>query len=203
MKKSKTYSVKEPYPMKAVAEVDVIKNLKYVAKKLGHVPTYKEYNTHGKYNPCVFKRIFGTYNEALTAIGLEINRKVGYDKDEVLTEIRRQRRTLGITPSLSIFTANTGISDSVIEKLFGSWNEALTQANIKILKNQNITLNKIIGDLLKVQVDLRHRPTYNEYRTKGRYNVSVIERVFGTWNEAWNYITETPANKIKNIVQGA
>ncbi len=62
-------------------------------------------------------------------------------------------------------------------------------------KNQKVSSNELINDLIRVSQQLGKSPTMSEYNQYGNYENSVFCRRFGSWNSALNKANLSPNNK--------
>lgn len=107
-------------------EDELITLMKEKAKELGRTPTeteFKQFQTAIKY--------FGTWSEFQYAAGLKITylRDLPDKKNYIIGEIRQLAQNLGRTPYIREY----GRADQA-KKLFGSWNNAVKVANLKVNK---------------------------------------------------------------------
>ncbi len=63
-------------------------------------------------------------------------------------------------------------------------------------KNQKISSDELINDLIRVSQQLGKSPTMSEYNQYGKYENSVFYRRFGSWNSALNNASLLPNNKV-------
>lgn len=68
---------------------------------------------------------------------------------------------------------------------FGSWNDSLEQAGLKISRKMYISNKVLFENLEKVWRTIGRQPTYSEMRKPiSDFSVSVYERRFGGWTKA-------------------
>ncbi len=102
----------------------------------GRVPTSNDlcsnYNMHSSNT---YTKEFGTWNNALIAAGIDINKYYNYDKEFLLNELKRFYNENGVVPKSTDLTASNGYpSIAAYIHNFGSFNIALTEAELNINK---------------------------------------------------------------------
>jgi len=112
------------------------------------------------------------------------NRNVS-DKD-FLSDLKRVASELKLD-SLSVdeYDKNGKYHPSTIQRRFGSWSKALTQAGLQIRKYSKLTKSELLEDLKKTANSFnKKRITADEYQSLGKYALSPFTRVFGSWAQA-------------------
>ena len=62
---------------RATSDEDLIQSLRQTAEKVGHTPTVEQLKEYGEYSTWPYLRAFGSYNEAVKAAGLSVNKEHG------------------------------------------------------------------------------------------------------------------------------
>lgn len=112
------------------AGVDVeaaVNDLKAVAVKLGQsTVSNSAYALHGRFSDGPLIRIFGSWNAALSAAGLELSKRARISTDELFENLEMIWRELGRQPKYGeIEKPLSAFSVGVYEGRFGSWRKAL------------------------------------------------------------------------------
>ncbi|MDP4000536.1 MAG: sigma-70 family RNA polymerase sigma factor [bacterium] len=120
----------------------LINQLQQLKNELGHVPTIteiQEASTKGKMAGVYsFRKLFGTYADAVEQAGYYPPRKSYQESDKptVLEYLRRFRGVIGKTPTIEEVTAayrrGEGPPVTALQKLFGTYNNALTEAGLPL-----------------------------------------------------------------------
>ena len=132
------------------SDEELIEDLQLVAKKLGKQSVlYSEYPMHGKCSSRIFESRFGSWNLALKAAGLEINRKYASEEDlfnnleKVWIAVGRQPRKEDLKKPLSEFSYNT------YQRRFKGWRKALESFVIFMNDDETISVEKTTSPKLK------------------------------------------------------
>jgi hypothetical protein len=68
---------------------------------------------------------------------------------------------------------------------FGSWNNALDAAGLKVLRKMNISDSELFDNLREVWIKIGRQPYSSEMsKPLSQYNISVYTRRFGSWRMA-------------------
>jgi len=167
-----------------ITKEQVVAELKRVAKQLGRTPMKYEFTTLSFISERPVCRMFGTWNKALKAVGLKLNRYRGFTKEQVLTEIKGLAKRLGRTPTQDDFNKRAPVSTNTVEKLFGTWNKALTTAGLTLNQFKGFTKQQIITELKRVAKKLGRTPTYDDFNKHANVSTRTVQNLFDTWNKA-------------------
>jgi superfamily II DNA or RNA helicase len=175
----------------------LIAQLQSEAKRLRRTPFMTDMDVSSK--ACrtatggTFMRVFGSWNDALLAAGLEINRARSYTKEALVTQLQNEAKRLGRTPtqphiiraSKEKRTANV----KVFIDEFGSWNEALTTAGLEVnIVHGDFRPKTLIAELRAEAKRLGRTPNAKDINLaskEGRTaSLSKFGHVFGSHNKA-------------------
>lgn len=153
---------------------EIIQLLQDYARKNNRTPQQK----HIPICHTVYKRIFGSWNNALREAGL-----VPYSNkndQELLEELKRVSKELGKVPTVTE-CHQIKLNVSRYQKRFGSWNKALELAGlpVKNSRRRGITTEQYVDLLKEYTTKLGRVPSSKEIQ-EGR---AIINR-FGSWNKA-------------------
>jgi DNA-binding transcriptional ArsR family regulator len=125
--------------------------------------TREYYLQNGKYSRAPINRIFGSWNKALIALGIEMNTIFGATKDDVRRDIMRLLKEHGKISSA--IQRNYGqYSQPVIDRLFGSFTNMLRECGLRsVCDAREMSDNELIDNL---------RTLYTEF---GYINTPLIE----------------------------
>ena len=104
--------------------------------------------------------------------------------ETLLSELQRLANKLDRSPKQKDMEKMGDYSHSTYISHFGSWNEALNEANLEINKMCNIGKDEMMSELKRVYLNLNRVPTVYDMKEHGKYAVSTYSRYFGSWNEA-------------------
>lgn len=127
------------------------------------------------------------------------------DRQEIIVELQRVAAKLDRTSlSRSAYQRHGKISSGAIEKTFGSWNEAISAAGLKPLPQGGMPIEEhrrrdriadppgaglnsaripdevLLDELLKLADELGRRPSGNQISSKGKYEMTVYQRRWGS-----------------------
>lgn len=114
----------------------LIETLQSLADEVEGTPTLRELQRHDDTpGRRPFERVFGSWNNALWAAGLDTNRESPmaerYDRDELLTHIKRVANEIGRTPPIEEFTSREDTpSVTPYFREFDTWNNAVKAAGL-------------------------------------------------------------------------
>jgi Homing endonuclease associated repeat len=106
------------------------------------------------------------------------------DKKHIIDAIARMARKLGRAPSHSEFIARSGISAYFVLRCFERWNDAVRAAGLRPnTGNARMEDRALLEDWGRHVRRNRGIPTRHDYRRKGKYEPSTLERRFGPWSK--------------------
>ena len=138
----------------------------------------------GEYSSSTYIRIFDSWNEALKQANIGINKRGEVSESELLSELVRLEDELGSTPTVDDMREHGKFGSTTYEREFGSWNEAIEEAELDRNIQRNITTSELIEQLIQFADELGRTPTKPEMNKKGPYAATTYLRKFGSWNEA-------------------
>ena len=115
-----------------LAGYELVQDIRRVASDLGRTPTAKEYDDLGDYSRHPIRRHFGTWNEAVRASGLEVNKEHGLPDDRLLQDLRLVALDLGWTPSVREYAEHGNHAPFTIFEHFDGWDDALEKAGLDL-----------------------------------------------------------------------
>jgi len=160
--------------LRFIEEYKVIPTVKSITHK-GGFPSYY-----------IYKKEFGSWENALNSINVTNMISKSYTKDELIAEIHRFISINGRQPlSSEMYQCNGYISLDYYYKMFGTWNQALIEAGIKPKLFQGYTKEILIKYLQDFVSKYDRIPTCKDFNEYKEYpNPSVFATYFGTWNNA-------------------
>lgn len=118
-----------------ITDENYLDDVRRVADIVGRAPTRDEFDRHGLHSPMVGWMRFGSWSETLREAGLEPdssrNRGTRVDKADYLAEVRRLADALGRVPRWSDMDEYGSYSGLLGRKLFGGWEEVLSEAGLE------------------------------------------------------------------------
>ena len=158
--------------------------LQSLAARLGKTPTVVDMHEEGEYDPKQYQEVFGGWNEALEAAGLdpdEMGSKRIPDR-ELLAELQRLYSELGTPPTQRDMTERGEYSNRTYQLRFGSWSKALQEAMLET--NDGISEADLLADLRRLADELGGPPTTDDVREEGTFSLRVYYDRFDSFSAA-------------------
>ena len=168
---------------KHLTKSEGISLLRRVARKLKRTPTHAEFDKYAMMSYGIIVTLFGSWNNALKAAGLNVRVWRDATKSEGIKELKRVARKLGKTPTAFDFSEHARMSYATITKLFGSWNAGVMAAGLKITVQYGRTKSGCIKELKQVAKKIGRTPTVHEFDKQSDISISVIIKRFGSWGK--------------------
>jgi hypothetical protein len=167
---------------------ELIVKLQALAARLGHTPSQDTVNA-AEACPChqTYVNHFGSWNAALTAAGLALNRRgEPYEREELLAILQRLARELDQAPAHSDLEKRGLPRVKTFARCFGSWREALATIGLRPRaggrKYKRDELPRILQELAE---ELGRPPTQKELDAReGIPHSSTYKYHYGSWSEA-------------------
>jgi sulfur relay (sulfurtransferase) DsrC/TusE family protein len=169
------YNPKETIPLpedqmdRKFSDEELIKRLRDFYHKHGRSPTFRDMR-----GATTFEKRFGSWNTALEAADLPINKKSYVTDEEMIQALREFYEQNRRTPTLAEFPAR-----GTIEQRFGTWNKALQAAGLPLNKKNKIPSETLLERLKSFFRHHGRSPTYAELE-----GAQTIQTRFGGWNNA-------------------
>jgi ribonuclease I len=106
-----------------------------------------------------------------------------WTKDEVITELKKVSAFLGHSPTVTEFDLYAPLSYRTAADSFGSWNQALAAAGLKVRYVSSYTKAECLGELQRVAKDLGRTPRGREFDERAKMSYATLAAMFGTWNK--------------------
>lgn len=143
---------------------EIIAKLKEIAEQLGttSVPRH-QFLRHSKISERRVMKLFGSYNELVSAAGLQARQfptadTPTYSDDELLDEIVRILRLPDAKLTRVFFEQNAKFSASVCERRFGGWISAVSAGAKRLDSNLDVDLLSRIKEYTSPPLGYRVRP---------------------------------------------
>lgn len=162
----------------------LIDEIHRVAEIIGQTPSVSRMKEYGRVGRDAFETAFGSWSNAIEAAGLSEATNVHHTRNELVDKLQRVADQLGHSPTRTEARELLEISTTCFEHRFGSWNDALRDAELPINEPHNLTKEELFEELLRLKYELGRPPTRDEMREMGQFDAKPYRRVFGSWNEA-------------------
>jgi len=167
-----------------VSDADLLAELRRLSDEIGETPTSRDMAEKGKYAPSTYTTAFGSWNNAVREAGLDTTRLREVPESELLDELESLADQLGQSPTFREMEKQGRFGARTYSSAFGSWNNALREANLDVNKEQDIPRSNLLGEIKRLEEEQSRVPTSLMMDKNGRFTVSTYNRVFGSWNEA-------------------
>ncbi len=117
----------EPEP-RTDEEQEYVEAIQEVADEIGRTPSKRDMTLNSEKSPNVGRRLFGSWNAAVRAAGLEENTRKAVTEEEYLDAVRELADELDGRPTSTQMNEQGQYSSTVAIRLFGSWSNALEEA---------------------------------------------------------------------------
>lgn len=171
---------------KRISDEELLSELQRVADNLGRTPKLSDLDEYGKYSRGPYQVRFGSWNEALEAANLDLNRPTDIPKSDLIAELTRLADELGRTPTREDMTTSGKYGASTCQRTFGSWTAAIEVAGLPPAEMGNRYSDEELLNELRRLADA-HRgkpPTTEEMNKEGRYSHRIYNIRFGSWRAA-------------------
>jgi len=165
----------------------LIEKLQDLHHRLGTVPTQADLADDDE-TPSLspYQNIFGSWNDALRAAGLEPTQQHRISDDELIDELTTLAAELGRPPRYQeISDRDDTFSTTAYERAFGSFTDALRAAGLPVNFRARVDRDYLIDQLRELADELGRTPQYDdleEYPTYPSTWPYLCE--FDSWNEA-------------------
>lgn len=163
-----------------------------VGEKLGKPPSVAEARELAEYSVSTYEREFGTWNEALAAVGYEVNQHKTVSNEDLIRNLQELASDLGSPPTVVENRRHGEYSLNAYQNNFGSWNEALSVAGLERNSKHDIPRNDLLQEIHRLKDDLGHPPILAELKSHGQYSHIPYVNKFGSWSNALQEAGLTP-----------
>ncbi len=138
----------------------------------------------GDYYWSQYIREFGSWNDALRAVGFDPNQRKDVLDQELLSDLYSLGEDLGHPPSTREVNQLGKFHSFTYRKRWGSIWEARKAAGFDEEEPADVTEEALLTDLERMVDDLGRAPSYGELTEHSEFSGSSYEKVFGTWHNA-------------------
>lgn len=178
------------------SEDDLLTDLHQVTSDLNVIPTAHQYREHGKYSLSLLTDVFGSYNNALEAAGLDVRHPKNIPAEELLADLAEVADTLGEAPYEYQYSEHGTYHADTLRARFGSFDTALEKIGHEPNRKQPVTDTELLLDIQRVAKEIEGPPTFNQYNSHGEYSTTTLSDHFGSYNDAIRAADYTPVREI-------
>jgi len=178
----------KPRDTRLYTDKELLDYLKHFKNENGRSPGQKDFENNPEYpNYGVYRKRFGSWNNALALVELDIN-KGGkkYVDEELLDYLKQFHQENGRIPMTTDFENNPEYPNySIYRKRFGSWNNALILTGLGIRKKDKYTNEELLDYLKQFYQENERVPIARDFEYNPEHpNVMTYIKRFGSWNNA-------------------
>lgn len=188
---------------KSISDEELKQSLQEFADKIEDVPTRNQVRAEEgdiTFGATTYIRRFGSWNDALKAAGLGVNRVRGMSDDYLIDKLKELKEEIGRVPRQKDIRQDENTpSVPRYQDRFGSWNDALVEAGFEPNQRKNAPKEELIKDLQQLRDELGRPPKYDEISSNpDSFSTTVYEERFGSFNAALEAASLDPRN-VKNL----
>lgn len=167
----------------SVNRTDLLIELRRLAAELEKPPTAREMKEHGRFSITPYYREFGSWNNTLQAIDLDVNHEYNLNRNELLTELSTLSDELGYPPTREDMIQFGQYSGAPYYRAFESWNEALRACDLDVNHHRDASKEELLAEIRRLSA--RSKPPGRIQMSRdGDYSPQAYYTKFGSWTEA-------------------
>ena len=167
-----------------IPQTKLLTELQQLATELGKTPTIADMKERGEYSERPYVSRFGSWNQALEAADLSVNKHQDLSQDDLLEELQRLADNVDCSPRITDMADQGRYSSQAYMSKFGSWNNALRAAGFAPNQPKEADCDELLNELKRLAKNIGETPTTQDMNEQGAFSVRPYRRVFGSWNDA-------------------
>lgn len=175
-----------PPPGLRLPDEHLLDELCRLADELEKVPAQQDMTEHGYHGSETYVNRFGSWSEAVEAAGLDARPdRTERARDTLQADIQRVAEDLGHAPTKREIETYGEYAWSTYYEEFGSWNEALTAADLEPRDPpKKIPEDVLLTELRQLAEKTEGLPTSTDMHQDGAFSSGTYISRFGSWDEA-------------------
>ena len=186
----------DPTKLRDIPNSELLDELERLTNQLGQPPTVHQMEKHGRFGAKTYSTAFGSWNEALSAANLELNKEKNVGRSRLLDEIKRLRDASGEVPTAETMRRQGRFAVNTYKRRFGSWNKALQAVGYELNNRTNIPESELLEELKRLKDEIGETPKAIDMEKEGEFGWATYKTVFGSWNDALREAGFNPTNRI-------
>jgi superfamily II DNA or RNA helicase len=186
-------NIKQLRVRRSYSRDELVAQLQKMAEELGRAPQVTDTRsdkTMASYK--VFKRCFGSFNNALLAAGFQPKtrrspRRQPFSRDELLKQLLKKAKSLGRNPKASDVHADMTMAPlNAFNNEFGTFNKALMAAGLPLNSDRRLyTKEEMLDNLVNLQKELGRPLVRKDVNApSSKFKANSYERKFGKLSSA-------------------
>ena len=167
-----------------IPKSELLNALQCLGDEQDRTPTAADMERDGQFGWATYKTTFGSWNNALREAGFDPNVRNDIQDSILVEEIQRLSDKLDRTPERRDMDAEGKFDSTTYMSSFGTWNNALREADLTPNKRLNIPDSDLLEELQRLADVLDRTPIRDEMESQGKFSFSVYTQRFGSWNDA-------------------
>lgn len=169
-----------------ISDEALLDDIHEVSETVGRTPSYDEMVEHTSYSMSTYQRRFDTWRNSVIEAGLTPLQNPqtplsDVSKSDISSKMEEMKEESGEVPSSREFE-ETEYGRWHIEKLFGSWNEALEYADLEPNMRMDISEKKLREEISRLEKELGNVPSTSDMAKHGKYDPETYRRKLDGWN---------------------
>lgn len=166
-----------------ISEVDLLNDLLKVSAIVGRKKiSTAEYEKYGTYSYPTYRNRFGSWELALSKVGLHQLQFRNVSKEDLIRDLRNVAYKINKNnPSKGEYVQHGLYSFEPFRRVFGTWRSAVKAAGLKE-RNQNTSIEECFNNLELIWEKLGRQPRISELKKPfSKYSANVYRNKFGNW----------------------
>ena len=171
---------------RAIEESELREALLELADELGRAPTQVEMKEFGEFSHRPYYRVWGSWADALEAVGLDPNHRNDITNAKLIAELRRLADEIGHAPREDDMREQGAFSVRPYITAFGSWTAAWEAAGLEHRENYpaGASREELTEAIRSLADELGYVPSREDMIREGAFSRTPFEYVFGSWSAA-------------------
>lgn len=167
-----------------VSDGELLDELERLADDVDDTPTSVQMKATGAYSPETYRRHFGSWNNALEAIGHEPHHTADrVSEEELLTDLQRLSDELDRRPTSNDVVNEGTYGLATYQRRFGSWRDALNAAGFDPDADRPSD-DELLAELHRLHDKLEKVPSMLDVEDTSEYSGTMYQERFGSWSQA-------------------
>ncbi|WP_415383016.1 homing endonuclease associated repeat-containing protein [Halosimplex sp. TS25] len=175
----------EPTHIHNVSDSELLAELESLADELDRTPRQSDVVENGRFSVSLYKRRFGSWNDALEECGFQPVHRYNIGESELLDALNDLATELDRTPKAREMDEVGKFSTPPYFDRFGSWIEALEAAGLETpLSFEDVSCEQLLDEIERIAESIDGIPKIFDIRKHSTIKSKWYYREFDSWNQA-------------------